>query len=41
MFRLINILLSDEISPKFEQLGARKDKSVLDSGLVGNDEYFW
>jgi len=24
----------------FEQLGARKDKSVLDSVLAGNDEYF-
>jgi hypothetical protein len=41
MFRLINILFSDEFSPKFEQLGARKDKSVLDSGLAGNDKYFW
>ena len=41
MFQLINILFSDEVSPKFEQPGARKDKSVLDSGLVGNDEYFW
>jgi len=41
MFWLINILFSDEVSPKFEQLGARKDKSVLDSGLAGNDEYFW
>jgi hypothetical protein len=41
MFQLINILFSSEVSPKFEQLGARKDKSVLDSGLAGNDEYFW
>ena len=41
MFWLINILFSDEVSPKFEQLGARKDKSVLDSGLAGNDKYFW
>jgi len=40
MFRLINILFFDEISPKFEQLGARKDKSVLDSGLAGNTNTF-
>jgi hypothetical protein len=41
MFWLINILFSDEVSPNFEQLVAKKDKSVLDSGLAGNDEYFW
>jgi hypothetical protein len=29
------------VSPKFVQLGVRKDKSILDSGLAGNDEYFW
>ena len=41
VFRLINILFSDEMSPKFVRLGVRKDKSILDSGLAGNDEYFW
>jgi len=40
-FRLLNVLFSDEMSPKFEKLGARKDKNLLDSGLAGNDEYFW
>jgi hypothetical protein len=29
------------MSPKFVQLGVRKDKSILDSGLAANDEYFW
>jgi hypothetical protein len=41
MFWFNNILFSNEVSPKFEQLGARKDKSVLDSGLAGNNENFW
>ena len=27
--------------PKFEQLGQKKDKNVLDTGLVANDKYFW
>jgi hypothetical protein len=36
-FCLINILFSDDMSPKFVQLGVRKDKSILDSGLAGND----
>jgi hypothetical protein len=29
------------MSPKFVHLGVRKDKSILDSELAGNDEYFW
>jgi hypothetical protein len=37
----MNILFSDDMSPKFVQLGVRKDKSILDSGLAENDEYFW
>jgi len=41
VFCLLNILFSDEMSPKFLQLGVRKHKSILDSGLAGNDEYFW
>jgi len=40
-FRLINVLFSDEMSPKFGQLGGKKDKNVLDTGLAANDEYFW
>lgn len=40
-FRLLNVLFSDEMSPKVEQLGARKKKEILDSGLAANDEYFW
>lgn len=40
-FRLLNVLFSDEMSPKLEQLGARKKKEILDSGLAANDEYFW
>jgi len=40
-FRLINVLFSDEMSPKFEQLGGKKDKNILDTGLASNDEYFW
>jgi hypothetical protein len=27
--------------PKFEQLGEKKDKDVLDTGLAANDKYFW
>jgi len=38
---LINVLFSDEMSPKFEQLGDKKDKNILDTGLASNDEYFW
>ena len=41
MFQLINILFSDVMSPKFVQLGEKKDKNILDSGLAANDEYFW
>jgi hypothetical protein len=41
VFRLINILFSDVMSPKFVQLGEKKDKNILDSGLAANDEYFW
>jgi hypothetical protein len=40
-FRLINVLFSDEMSPKFEQVGGKKDKNILDTGLASNDEYFW
>jgi hypothetical protein len=40
-FWLLNVLFSDEMSPKVEQLGARKKKEILDSGLAANDEYFW
>jgi hypothetical protein len=40
-FWLLNVLFSDEMSPKLEQLGARKNKEILDSGLAANDEYFW
>jgi hypothetical protein len=40
-FRLLNVLFSDKMSPKLEQLGARKKKEILDSGLAANDEYFW
>ncbi len=40
-FQLINVLFSDEMSPKFEQLGGKKDKNILDTGLASNDEYFW
>ena len=41
VFRLINVLFSDEMCPKFERLGEKRDKNVLDSGLAANDEYFW
>jgi hypothetical protein len=41
VFRLINVLFSDEMSPKFEQLGGKKEKNILDTGLASNDEYFW
>jgi hypothetical protein len=41
VFRLINVLFSDEMSPKFVQLGEKKDKTILDSGLAANNEYFW
>jgi hypothetical protein len=40
-FQLINVLFSDEMSPKFEQFGGKKDKNILDTGLASNDEYFW
>jgi hypothetical protein len=40
-FRLLNVLFSDEISPKFSTIGAKKDKNLLDTGLAANDEYFW
>ncbi len=40
-FWLINVLFSDEMCPKFEQLGEKKDTNVLDTSLVANDEYFW
>jgi hypothetical protein len=40
-FRLLNVLFSDEISPKFLTIGAKKDKNLLDTGLAANDEYFW
>jgi hypothetical protein len=40
-FWLINVLFSDEMSPKFGQLGGKKDKNVLDTGLAANNEYFW
>jgi hypothetical protein len=40
-FCLLNIMFSDEMSPKFLQLGVRKYKSILDSGLACNNEYFW
>jgi hypothetical protein len=38
---LINVLFSDEVSPKFLTIGAKKDKNLLDTGLAANDEYFW
>ena len=41
IFRLINVLFSDEISAKFISLGEKNSKNVLDSGLAGFDEYFW
>ncbi len=41
IFRLINILFSDKMAPKFIRLGERKDRSILDSRIAGNDEYFW
>ncbi len=40
-FWLINVLFSDEMCPKFEQLGEKRDKNVLDSGLAANDEYLF
>jgi hypothetical protein len=40
-FRLINILFSNEVSPKFLTIGAKKDKNLLDTGLAANNEYFW
>jgi len=39
-FRLINVLFSDEISPKFEKVGEQKDKELMDSGLLSNDDFF-
>jgi hypothetical protein len=32
-FWLINILFSDEMSPKFEKVGEWKDMELIDSGL--------
>ncbi len=29
------------MSSKFVQLGEKKDKNILDSGLAANDEYSW
>jgi hypothetical protein len=29
------------MSAKFADIGGRKDKGILDSGLAANDEYFW
>ncbi len=40
-FWLINVLFSDEMSPKFEKVGEWKDKELIDSGLLSNDEFFW
>jgi len=40
-FCLINVLFSDEISPKFEKVGERKDKELMHSGLFSNDDFFW
>jgi hypothetical protein len=41
VFRLLNVLFCDDVAPKLEQLGARKKKDILDSGLAANDKYFW
>ncbi len=41
VFWLINVLFLDKMSPKFKQLGGKKDKNMLDSGLAANDQYFW
>ena len=40
IFRLINVLFSEEISAKFISLGEKKDKNVLDSGLAGFNVFF-
>jgi hypothetical protein len=29
------------MGPTFEQLGGKKDKNILDTGLALNDKYFW
>ncbi len=29
------------MAAKFANIGGRKDKGILDSGLAANDEYFW
>jgi hypothetical protein len=34
-------LFSDEKYPKFEKVGDQKDKELIDSGLLSNDEFFW
>jgi hypothetical protein len=39
VFWFINVLFSDDISPKFDQLEGRKNKNLLDSGLM-HDEFF-
>jgi hypothetical protein len=41
VFRLIIVLFSDKMAPKFISLDEQKDKSILDSGMAGNDEYYW
>jgi hypothetical protein len=28
------------MSPKFEKVGERKDRELMDSGLLSNDDYF-
>ncbi len=39
IFRLINVLFSDEMSAKFLKLGERKDKNTLDSGLAAYGDF--
>lgn len=41
VFRLINILFSDEFCEEFATLGNVADRALLDSGRAGNDEHFW
>lgn len=40
-FRLMNVLFSDYFASDFGQIGNTATRPILDSGMAGNDRYFW
>lgn len=41
VYRLLNILFSDDLVDEFGSLGQVKSRYELDKGFCGNDELFW